>query len=96
MIVRCSDQGASADWWNNMHFQHHSKPNVIDKDPDTRIEPLFLLGDTIPIRVCIVISLQKHHYLSYSKLKQMQNTARKCPIISNIYTFLSVIKRVLI
>lgn len=34
-----------------MHFQHHSKPNVIDKDPDTRIEPLFLLGDTIPIRV---------------------------------------------
>lgn len=43
-------KGASADWWNNMHFQHHSKPNVIDKDPDTRIEPLFLLGDTIPIR----------------------------------------------
>jgi fatty acid desaturase 2 (delta-6 desaturase) len=43
-------KGASADWWNNMHFQHHAKPNVIDKDPDTRIEPLFLLGDTIPIR----------------------------------------------
>ena len=34
-----------------MHFQHHSKPNVIDKDPDTRIDILFLLGDTIPIRV---------------------------------------------
>jgi hypothetical protein len=34
-----------------MHFQHHSKPNVIDKDPDTRIESLFLLGGTIPIRV---------------------------------------------
>jgi hypothetical protein len=44
-------QGASADWWNNMHFQHHSKPNIVDKDPDTRIESLFLLGDTIPIRV---------------------------------------------
>ncbi|CAF1504962.1 unnamed protein product, partial [Adineta ricciae] len=42
-------KGGSADWWNNMHFQHHAKPNVIDKDPDTRIEPLFLLGDTIPI-----------------------------------------------
>jgi len=40
-----------------MHFQHHSKPNVIDKDPDTRIEPLFLLGDTIPIRV-------DSHYIS--------------------------------
>lgn len=43
-------KGGSPDWWNNMHFQHHTKPNVIDKDPDTRIEPLFLLGDTIPIR----------------------------------------------
>ncbi len=48
-------QGASADWWNHMHFQHHSKPNVIDKDPDTRIELLFLLGDTIPIRVSVVV-----------------------------------------
>ncbi|CAF3578234.1 unnamed protein product [Rotaria socialis] len=27
-------KGRSADWWNNMHFQHHSKPNIIDKDPD--------------------------------------------------------------
>ncbi|CAF1935419.1 unnamed protein product [Rotaria magnacalcarata] len=43
-------KGASADWWNNMHFQHHSKPNVIDKDPDTRIEPVFVLGDKIPKR----------------------------------------------
>jgi len=33
-----------------MHFQHHAKPNVIDKDPDTRIEPVFVLGDKIPIR----------------------------------------------
>jgi fatty acid desaturase len=44
-------KGASADWWNHMHFQHHSKPNIIDKDPDTRIEPIFVLGDKIPIRV---------------------------------------------
>jgi fatty acid desaturase len=34
-----------------MHFQHHSKPNIIDKDPDTRIEPVFVLGETIPKRV---------------------------------------------
>jgi hypothetical protein len=34
-----------------MHFQHHSKPNIIDKDPDTRVEPVFVLGDKIPIRV---------------------------------------------
>jgi len=43
-------KGASADWWNHMHFQHHAKPNIIDKDPDTRIEPVFVLGDKIPIR----------------------------------------------
>jgi fatty acid desaturase 2 (delta-6 desaturase) len=43
-------KGVSTDWWNHMHFQHHSKPNIIDKDPDTRIETVFLLGDTIPIR----------------------------------------------
>ena len=22
-------QGASCDWWNHMHNQHHSKPNVV-------------------------------------------------------------------
>lgn len=43
-------KGASADWWNHLHFQHHSKPNVIDKDPDTRVEPVFVLGDKIPVR----------------------------------------------
>ncbi len=43
--------GVSAEWWNYMHFQHHCKPNIIDKDPDTRVEPLFVVGDKIPIRV---------------------------------------------
>jgi fatty acid desaturase len=38
-----------------MHFQHHSKPNIIDKDPDTRIEPVFVLGNQIPIRVEIFL-----------------------------------------
>jgi fatty acid desaturase 2 (delta-6 desaturase) len=43
-------KGASADWWNHMHFQHHAKPNIIDKDPDTRVEPIFVLGDKLPKR----------------------------------------------
>lgn len=43
-------KGASADWWNHLHFQHHSKPNIIDKDPDTRVEPIFVLGDVLPKR----------------------------------------------
>jgi hypothetical protein len=73
-----------------MHFQHHSKPNIIDKDPDTRIEPLFLLGETIPMKVRVFFFVNQNNFLPYSKLKQMQNTERKCRIISNIYIFLSV------
>ncbi|CAH8475777.1 unnamed protein product [Heterobilharzia americana] len=33
-----------------MHSQHHAKPNVIDKDPDTRLEPVFVVGENLPIR----------------------------------------------
>ncbi|KER20333.1 hypothetical protein T265_11098 [Opisthorchis viverrini] len=43
-------KGASCHWWNYMHSQHHAKPNVIDKDPDVRLEPVFVVGDTMPIR----------------------------------------------
>ena len=76
-----------------MHFQHHSKPNVIDKDPDTRIEPLFLLGDTIPIRVCFFLYLFvccKLVFYFNRKLKTMQSMGKKYLIIFNIYIFLLV------
>ncbi|XP_076088717.1 acyl-CoA 6-desaturase-like isoform X4 [Mytilus galloprovincialis] len=44
-------QGASPDWWNHMHYQHHAKPNVLDKDPDVRVEQLFVVGDVMPVEV---------------------------------------------
>ncbi len=44
-------KGASGEWWRYMHNQHHAKPNVIGKDPDVNIDPVFLLGDIQPIRV---------------------------------------------
>ncbi|XP_064646579.1 acyl-CoA 6-desaturase-like [Lineus longissimus] len=44
-------KGASAKWWNHMHFQHHAKPNVIGLDPDVRVEQLFVIGDVMPIKV---------------------------------------------
>lgn len=44
-------KGASTSWWRHLHNQHHSKPNVINKDPDVRLEPLFVLGETIPKKV---------------------------------------------
>lgn len=43
-------KGASAEWWTYMHNQHHAKPNVIDTDPDVKLAPVFVLGDTDPKR----------------------------------------------
>ncbi|XP_053386747.1 acyl-CoA 6-desaturase-like [Mercenaria mercenaria] len=44
-------KGASAHWWNHMHYQHHAKPNIIDKDPDVRMDRLFVVGDVMPVEV---------------------------------------------
>jgi fatty acid desaturase 2 (delta-6 desaturase) len=44
-------KGASPSWWNHLHYQHHAKPNVMDKDPDVRIETLFVVGDSMPVEV---------------------------------------------
>ncbi|XP_072164639.1 acyl-CoA (8-3)-desaturase-like [Diadema setosum] len=44
-------QGAPASWWKYRHYQHHAKPNVINKDPDIKMEIFFLLGETIPREV---------------------------------------------
>ncbi|KAK6165628.1 hypothetical protein SNE40_022520 [Patella caerulea] len=44
-------KGASAKWWNHMHYQHHAKPNVMDKDPDVRVEKLFVVGDKMPVQM---------------------------------------------
>ncbi|ESO06799.1 hypothetical protein HELRODRAFT_76893 [Helobdella robusta] len=44
-------KGASVSWWQHLHNQHHSKPNIINKDPDVRLEKVFVLGKEIPKRV---------------------------------------------
>ncbi|XP_025080864.1 fatty acid desaturase 2-like isoform X1 [Pomacea canaliculata] len=44
-------KGASPHWWNHMHYQHHAKPNVIDKDPDVRVEALFVIGKQMPVKI---------------------------------------------
>ncbi|VDQ05282.1 unnamed protein product [Trichobilharzia regenti] len=49
-IILGFTKGASCHWWNHMHSQHHAKPNVIDKDPDTRLEPVFVVGENLPRR----------------------------------------------
>ncbi|XP_022102788.1 fatty acid desaturase 2-like isoform X2 [Acanthaster planci] len=44
-------KGASKNWWNHMHYQHHAKPNVMNKDPDVRLEALFVVGENMPKKV---------------------------------------------
>lgn len=44
-------KGGSASWWNQNHYRHHAKPNVIDKDPDVKFDKLFVVGDTMPVEV---------------------------------------------
>ncbi|XP_060574258.1 acyl-CoA Delta-6 desaturase-like [Ruditapes philippinarum] len=44
-------KGCSSSWWNNLHYQHHAKPNVMDKDPDVRLDKLFVVGDVMPVQV---------------------------------------------
>ncbi|MCJ8736162.1 hypothetical protein PDJAM_G00255730 [Pangasius djambal] len=42
-------KGASANWWNHQHFQHHSKPNVLSKDPDLNTLEILVLGNIQPV-----------------------------------------------
>uniref|UniRef100_A0A2I2ZH03 Fatty acid desaturase domain-containing protein n=1 Tax=Gorilla gorilla gorilla TaxID=9595 RepID=A0A2I2ZH03_GORGO len=42
-------KGASANWWNHRHFQHHAKPNIFHKDPDVNMLHVFVLGEWQPI-----------------------------------------------
>ena len=44
-------KGLSPVWWNQMHYQHHAKPNVLDKDPDVRLDKLFVVGEVMPVEV---------------------------------------------
>uniref|UniRef100_A0A8B9RK64 Cytochrome b5 heme-binding domain-containing protein n=1 Tax=Astyanax mexicanus TaxID=7994 RepID=A0A8B9RK64_ASTMX len=42
-------KGASANWWNHRHFQHHAKPNVVLKDPDINMLKILVLGNVLPV-----------------------------------------------
>jgi len=55
-------KGASKDWWNWRHFMHHSKPNIIQKDPDIAIAHLFVIGR----RLSQIWGKKKLGYMPYS------------------------------
>ncbi|XP_021103987.1 fatty acid desaturase 2-like protein FADS2P1 isoform X2 [Heterocephalus glaber] len=62
-LVMCHLKGLSANWWNYRHFQHHVKPNIYPKDPDIDVGPLFLLGDSQPVKY----GKKKIKYINYEK-----------------------------
>uniref|UniRef100_A0A3Q3ITL7 Cytochrome b5 heme-binding domain-containing protein n=1 Tax=Monopterus albus TaxID=43700 RepID=A0A3Q3ITL7_MONAL len=47
-------KGASANWWNQRHFQHHAKPNIFRKDPDISLLDMFVLGTTQPVEAILL------------------------------------------
>ncbi|NXH10138.1 FADS2 desaturase, partial [Bucco capensis] len=55
-------KGASANWWNHRHFQHHVKPNIFKKDPDVNMLHIFVLGETQPVEY----GKKKLKYLPYN------------------------------
>uniref|UniRef100_A0A7M4EIU4 Fatty acid desaturase 3 n=1 Tax=Crocodylus porosus TaxID=8502 RepID=A0A7M4EIU4_CROPO len=55
-------KGASANWWNHRHFQHHAKPNIFKKDPDVNMIHIFVLGDSQPVEY----GKKKLKYLPYN------------------------------
>ncbi|XP_066439252.1 acyl-CoA 6-desaturase [Eleutherodactylus coqui] len=59
-------KGASANWWNHRHFQHHAKPNIFSKDPDVNMVHIFVLGDTQPVEY----GKKKIKYLPYNHQHQ--------------------------
>ncbi|XP_036619296.1 acyl-CoA 6-desaturase [Trichosurus vulpecula] len=55
-------KGASANWWNHRHFQHHAKPNIFQKDPDVNMLHVFVLGEWQPVEY----GKKKLKYLPYN------------------------------
>ncbi|XP_063084288.1 acyl-CoA 6-desaturase isoform X1 [Cavia porcellus] len=55
-------KGASANWWNHRHFQHHAKPNIFHKDPDIKMLHVFVLGEWQPLEY----GKKKLKYLPYN------------------------------
>jgi len=59
-------KGASSWWWKSKHNRHHSKTNIIHRDPDMHVEPVFsfspVLVDKMPKRYFPFIPYQKAYW----------------------------------
>ncbi|CAL9697434.1 unnamed protein product [Knipowitschia caucasica] len=55
-------KGASAQWWNHRHFQHHAKPNIFSKDPDVNMVQVLVVGAVQPVE----FGIKKIKFLPYN------------------------------
>ncbi|KAF3854900.1 hypothetical protein F7725_022955 [Dissostichus mawsoni] len=58
-------KGASANWWNHRHFQHHAKPNIFSKDPDVNMLHVFVVGTTQPYGIKKIKYMPYHYQHQY-------------------------------
>ncbi|XP_053128189.1 acyl-CoA (8-3)-desaturase-like isoform X3 [Hemicordylus capensis] len=62
-VLMGSVKGMPSKWWNNLHFQHHAKPNSFNKDPDLNMHPIvFALGK----KLATELGMQKKKYMPYN------------------------------
>nr|WPT09940.1 front end desaturase B [Namalycastis rhodochorde] len=86
-------KGASKQWWNFRHNQHHAKPNIYKKDPDiTFPKDVFLFGTRIP--VLFGKDRKKNMPYNYEHLYfWIFGPAALLPIIVNIEMIYFIVKR---
>uniref|UniRef100_A0A673A6D3 acyl-CoA (8-3)-desaturase n=1 Tax=Sphaeramia orbicularis TaxID=375764 RepID=A0A673A6D3_9TELE len=66
MFIMGHLKGASTNWWNHRHFQHHAKPNVFSKDPDVNMLHVFVVGAIQPVEY----GIKKIKYMPYHRQHQ--------------------------
>lgn len=79
-------QGASANWWNHRHFQHHAKPNIFSKDPDVNMLHVFVLGERQPVEVGLERTERSGECLACAGLRGgMGRGEQTDPSVSDVY-----------
>ncbi|KAH0512690.1 Fatty acid desaturase 2 [Microtus ochrogaster] len=86
-------KGASANWWNHRHFQHHAKPNIFHKDPDIKSRHLFVLGEWQPLeygkkKLNYLPYNHQHEYFFLSEYEYQKSSAVLSPRCAHLPHFL--------
>uniref|UniRef100_A0A8C7XZR7 acyl-CoA (8-3)-desaturase n=1 Tax=Oryzias sinensis TaxID=183150 RepID=A0A8C7XZR7_9TELE len=85
-------KGASANWWNHRHFQHHAKPNIFRKDPDINVMDVFVLGNTQPVEYGIK-KIKKMPYNRQHEYFFLLGPPLLIPVFYNFNIFYTMITR---